>query len=83
MLRVEAALGGQLLLRDWRNEGEAVDLAVRMVERDADHLAAVLEDEHVADEVPGPEIEVAIFPDSRQVVDPIQRHRRQRVLVIG
>src|SRR5207237_6164593 len=83
LLRMEPARGRQLLLRDRRNEGEGVDLAVRMVQRDADRLAPVLEDEHVADEVPGAELQVTILPDARQVVDPIQRHRRQRVLVIG
>jgi len=43
---------------------------VRVVERDADRLAPVLEDEHVADEVPGAELQVAILPDPRQVPDP-------------
>ncbi len=81
VLGVEAARGGELLLDQRRDEGKRVDLAVRMVEGDAHRLAPVLEDEHVADEVPGAELQVPILPDAGEVLDPFQRHRRQRVLV--
>ena len=53
------------------------------MKRDAHRLAPVLEDEDVADELPGAQLQVPVLPDAGEVVDPFERHRGQRVLVPG
>jgi hypothetical protein len=74
--------GGQLAQRPRRDVVERVDLPVRVVERDADDLALVLERQHVR--VPlGAEHRVAVGPDVEQQPHALDADARQRRLVVG
>ena len=66
-----------------RHEREGVDLPVRMGQRDADLLAAVLEDEDVLDVRPRRQLRVAVRPDIDEQPSLALRHRCQRAGVVG
>jgi len=66
-----------------RDEGQRVDLAVRVVEGDADLLALVLEDEDVLELGPRAERLVAIGPDVDEQADALDGELRQRLVVVG
>ena len=65
-----------------RDERVSVDLAVRVMERNADRLALVLEDEDVSDEVELRKLGVAVGPDADELVDLLNRLGRERRRVI-
>ena len=78
-MRVEVrALLRQLARRDRRDERIGVDLPVRMVQRDADLDAAVLEREDVLDVVARAELAVPVGPDLDHQLDVPERQRAER-----
>src|SRR6266566_4096323 len=66
-----------------RHEWQGVDLAVRVMERDPDLFALVLEDVDVGDLRPRAELAVAVGPNVDEEPDPLQRQARQGQLVLG
>ena len=72
----------ELLFRAGGDEGVGVDLAVRVVQRDAYGLALVLEDEDVLDERQRAELLVSVGPDLDEVPDAPLRHGRERGVVV-
>ena len=65
-----------------RDVGEGVHLAVRVGERDANLLAAVLEDEDVGDFRARGEVGVAVGPHIYKVADVGVRQRGERGFVL-
>jgi hypothetical protein len=68
---------------DRRIVGPHVQLAMRMIERHADGLAAVLEREDVGDAFVGAEIERPLRPGVDEEADPLERDRGHRGVMIG
>jgi hypothetical protein len=75
-------LGGHLANRDGWEVRIRVDLPVRMAERHADGLPAVLEDEDVLDFVARSQLEGAVGPDGDEALDPLERGARQGRVVL-
>src|SRR5260370_2467260 len=76
------ARGVQLRLGKRWDERQRVDLAVRMVERDPDLFALVLEDVHVGDLGPGTELTVPVGPHVDQKAHAVDGEPGQRELVL-
>ena len=70
--------GRLLVLHDGRHKWIRVDLAMGMAQRDADRLAAVLEDVHVSDVSKAAELVGAVAPDLDEVLDVLDRLFAQR-----
>ena len=73
--------GGGLGLDRLEDEVGRVDLPVRMRVRHADHVAFVLEDEHVIDLGMRAQLEILIAPRAKQRRDLVHRQLRQRQVV--
>ena len=67
---------------DRRQERVAVDLPVRVVQRDADLDAAVLEDVDVLDVLARAELRVAVAPHPHQRLGALGRQRAERAVVV-
>src|SRR6202022_4756396 len=82
---LETATGvpAQFRRRHRRDERIGVDLPVRVMERHADLLATVLEDEDVLDATASGEVPVAIGPDLGKALEPFGRQARERSVVLA
>src|SRR5687767_9193151 len=75
-------LGGHLANGDGWDVRIRVDLPVRVAQRHADGLPAVLEDEDVFGFVARSQLERSVGPDGDEALDPLQRGARQGRVVL-